>query len=261
MSCAFADKIKWLVKNILKKILTRLQNLFFNKIKLHYKDGYHLYLKGTPFCIFKKHSGRLAELRYKKNLSIEEEKEVIQHMYFEFHQQYLDLDNPKTFNEKINWLKLYYRDPLITQCSDKYAVRQYIADKIGEEYLVPLLGVWDKAGDIDFDKLPEKFVLKVNWGSGQNIIVRDKSTLDIQAATAQLNRWMSKENNHYRQNMEWGYKNIKPKIIAEEYLDEFETENPADYKIYSIHGTPKILMYITGRSSAEHKRSFYSLSD
>lgn len=131
----------------------------------------------------------------------------------------LDLDNPKTFNEKLQWLKLYYHDPLMTKCADKYLVRDFIKDTIGEDYLIPLLGVWDRVEDIDFDSLPNQFVLKVNWGSGQNIIVKDKSQLDIDDAKRKLREWMKPYSNHYYFSYEYCYKNIVPKIICEEYID------------------------------------------
>ncbi len=195
-------------------------------------------------------------LRFYDNLTVAEEKEFVSLM-----DNSLDLDNPKTFNEKLKWIMINYRDPLMTLCADKYAVREYIKQKIGEQYLVPLLGVWDNAEDIDFDKLPNQFVLKVNWGSGQNIIVKDKSTLNIKDAVKKLNGWTKWSSNHYYYCREWVYKDIPPKIIAEQYLNEFEDFLPVDYKLFCFNGEPKIIMMVTGRGDAEHRRSFYSLPD
>jgi len=172
----------------------------------------------------------------------------------------LNLDQPQTFNEKLQWLKLYYhRHPnqLLTVCADKVAVRDYIAKKIGEEYLVPCLGVWDNPDDIDFDKLPDRFVLKVNWGSGQNIIVKDKSALDIADTREKLRQWMKPESNHYFAFFEWPYKNIKPKIIAEKFLD-FGTDL-LDYKIMCYNGQPKNLFVCSERFSGL-KVTFFDLN-
>ena len=155
----------------------------------------------------------------------------------------LDLRHPKTFNEKLQWLKLHEHNPLITKCADKVAVRDYIKEKIGEEYLVPCLGVWDNPNDIDFDKLPNQFVLKVNWGSGQNIIVKDKTSLDITDVRNKLAAWMAPESNHYFAFFEWGYKDIKPKIICEKYIEESENKPVSDYKFFCYHGQPKY-MYV-----------------
>ncbi|TVL63143.1 ATP-grasp fold amidoligase family protein, partial [Brachyspira hyodysenteriae] len=152
----------------------------------------------------------------------------------------LNLENPKTFNEKLQWLKLYYHDPLMTICSDKYTVREYIKETIGEEYLIPLIGVWDRVEDIDFDSLPNQFVLKVNWGSGQNIIVKDKSTLNIEETKKKLEYWMKPTSNHYYYSYEWCYKNIKPKIICEKYIEQIDG-NLYDYKIFCFHGEPKYI--------------------
>ena len=152
----------------------------------------------------------------------------------------LSLDNPQTFNEKLQYLKLYYHkhpNPLMTICSDKVAVRDYIKEKIGEEYLIPCLGVWDNPDDIDFEKLPNQFALKVNWGSGQNIIVKDKSTLDIEKTKKQLSEWMKPESNHYYDFFEPCYKNIQSKVIAEKYIEQIDGQ-VYDYKFMCFHGKP-----------------------
>lgn len=169
----------------------------------------------------------------------------------------LNWDNPQTFNEKLQWLKLYYHNPLITKCADKVEVREYIKEKIGEKYLIPCLGVWDNPDDIDFDKLPDRFVLKVNWGSGQNIIVRDKSQLNIEEAREKLRNWMKPESNHYFAYLEWCYKDIKPKIIAEKYLDF--GEDLLDYKIMCYNGIPKNLFVCSERKTSL-KVTFFDLN-
>ena len=156
-----------------------------------------------------------------------------------------DLKNPKTFNEKLQWLKLYDRKPEYTKMVDKYAVREYIKEKIGEEYLIPLLGVWDSFDEIDFDSLPEQFVLKCTHNSGGLIICKDKSKLNINSARKKINR--SIKSNYYWQGREWPYKNVKPRIIAEKYMvDESGTELK-DYKFFCFSGEPKLFFIATGR--------------
>ena len=169
----------------------------------------------------------------------------------------LNLDNPQTFNEKIQWLKLYYRNPLMTKCADKVGVREYIKEKIGEEYLVPIIGIYNSPDEIDFDSLPDKFVMKVNWGSGQNIIVTDKSKLDIKEAKEKLTNWMKRESNHYFSFFEWCYKDIEPKIIIEEFLD-FD-DNLIDYKIMCYNGKPKNLFTCSERNT-DLKVTFFDLN-
>ena len=134
-------------------------------------------------------------MKTKENIKFRED--IIKKQFKEALGYELNLENPKTYNEKLQWLKLYYHNPLMTKCADKYLAREYIKEKIGEEYLIPLIGVWDKVEDIDFNSLPKQFVLKVNWGSGQNIIVKDKSKLNIEETKNKLNGWLKPFSNHY----------------------------------------------------------------
>jgi hypothetical protein len=134
-----------------------------------------------------------------------------------FHKR-LDLDNPQTYNEKLQWLKLNYRKPIMTAMVDKYEVKKYIADLIGEEYIIPTLGVWDRFEDMDFDKLPNQFVLKCTHDSGGVIICKDKSKLDKIKAQSKLEKCLKR--NYYYQNREWPYKDVKPRIIAEQYMED-----------------------------------------
>lgn len=157
----------------------------------------------------------------------------------------LNLKNPQTFNEKLQWLKLYDRNPEYTKMVDKYEVRKYIAEKIGEEYLIPLLGVWDSFDEIDFEKLPDQFVLKCTHDSGGLIICKDKSKLDINEARKKINKCLKR--NFYYLTREWPYKNVKPRIIAEKFMvDESGTELK-DYKIFCFNGEPKALFVATDR--------------
>lgn len=160
----------------------------------------------------------------------------------------LDLENPKTFNEKVMWSKLYYQDPLITQCCDKFAVKEYVRDTIGEEYFVPNLGQWSDPDDIDFDALPDQFVLKVNWSSGYNIIVPDKSKLDIADTRKKLKQWIKPDRNSYYQFFNWGYKHMKPVIYAEQYLEQIDGQ-VYDYKFFTFGGEVKGLFIATDRTT------------
>lgn len=155
----------------------------------------------------------------------------------------LNIDNPTTFNEKLQWLKVYDHKPEYTTMVDKYEVKKYVADRIGEEYIIPVLGVWDNFDDIDFDSLPEQFVLKCTHDSGGLIICKDKSKLDIKAAKAKINK--SLKRNYYRNSREWPYKNVKPRILAEQYMvDKNSFESLNVYKIMTFNGTPKIVQAI-----------------
>lgn len=151
----------------------------------------------------------------------------------------LDLDNPKSFNEKLQWLKLYDRNPLYVITSDKYAARDYVAEKIGAEHLVPLLGVWDSPDEIDFDKLPSQFVLKCNHNSGLGMcICRDKSKLDIESVKNKLREGLNED--YYIKCREWQYRDIKRKIICEKFMSDGRTGSLLNYKIYCFNGEPKV---------------------
>ena len=170
----------------------------------------------------------------------------------------LCLDNPTTYNEKLQWLKLYDRNPLYTQLADKYEVRKYVAEQIGEEYLIPLLGVWDRFEDIDFNQLPDQFVLKCNHDSGGLVICRDKSDFDIKKARKKINRCLKR--NYYWAGREWPYKNIKPKITAEKYMFDEKQKSLIDYKFYCFSGEPKFLYVSTGlEDHLTAKISFFDL--
>ena len=150
----------------------------------------------------------------------------------------LDLENPRTFNEKLQWLKLYNRKPEYTMMVDKVLVRDYIARTIGEEYLIPLLGVWDDPDEIDFDKLPDRFVLKCNHNSGLGMcICKDKSKLDIDKVRADLRKGLKQ--NYYLTGREWPYKDIPRKILCEQYMEDVSGKGLTDYKFYCFDGRVK----------------------
>lgn len=167
------------------------------------------------------------------------EKEFRRYLGYDLH-----LEHPVTFNEKLQWLKVHYRDPIMTQCADKYEVRKLVEDKLGGKYLVPLYGVYDHAEDIDLDSLPNQFVLKPNHSSGRVILCRDKSKLNWRKNVKILSEWLRE--NYYYQGGEWVYKKIKPKIICEHLL----RGEMIDYKFLCFHGEPKMLFTCSERESA-----------
>ncbi|MDO5546264.1 MAG: ATP-grasp fold amidoligase family protein [Eubacteriales bacterium] len=169
---------------------------------------------------------------------------------------HVNLDYPKTYNEKIQWMKLYDSTPLKTRLSDKYLVRQFVADTIGEEYLVPLLGVWDSFDAIDFSQLPQKFVLKTNHGCATNIIVTDKDALDRAAAKKKMDDWL-KTNYAFKNGFELQYMNIPPKIIAETYLENGGGDLK-DYKVFCFNGKADCIMYLSDRKTGL-RMAFYDL--
>lgn len=170
-----------------------------------------------------------------------------------------DIDNPGNFNEKIHYLKLHDNSPLKETLSDKFAVREWIADNLGEQYLIPLVGVWDDVKDIDFDSLPQAFCLKANHGSNMNIVVKDKSTLDIKKTIKTLSDW-----NRYNfgwEGFELQYVHLPRKIMAEKFIEQMDG-NLLDYKIHCFHGEPKIIQVIGDRNPGAHtgKEAFFDVN-
>ncbi|MBO5868918.1 MAG: glycosyl transferase [Oscillospiraceae bacterium] len=170
-----------------------------------------------------------------------------------------NLQNPKTFNEKLQWLKLHDRKPEYTTMVDKYEAKRYVAERIGEEYIIPTLGVWDSFDEIDFDSLPDQFVLKCTHDSGGLVICRDKSKLDKAAARKKIEA--SLQVNYYWQGREWPYKNVKPRILAEAYMeDENEAQGLTDYKFFCFNGEPRMIYVSQGlEDHATARISFYDL--
>ncbi len=161
----------------------------------------------------------------------------------------LNIENPRTFNEKIQYKKIFDRRPILTLIADKYRVRQYVEEVVGAKYLVPLYGVFDDPTEIDFTLLPNAFVIKANHGWGWNILVEDKSNLDEKKVRLKLKKWLNQ--NYYNSGFEWAYKNIKPKVIIEQYL--FNNGKPAnDYKLHCFDGEPKAIHVVIDRA-----RDFY----
>lgn len=170
-----------------------------------------------------------------------------------------NLKSPKTFNEKLQWLKLYDRRPEYSRMVDKYEAKGYVAERIGEEHIIPTLGVWDSFDEIDFDSLPDQFVLKCTHDSGGLVICRDKSKLDKAAARKKIEDSLSV--NYYWQGREWLYKDIKPRILAEIYMeDENEAQGLTDYKFFCFNGEPRMIYVSQGLEDHTTARiSFYDL--
>ena len=176
---------------------------------------------------------KLIKNRYKKRLGRE-----------------VELKNPVRFNDKLQWLKLNWYDPIAARCADKYEVREIIKEKIGESYLNELIAVYESVEDIDLDKLPSQFVLKATHGSGCNIICKNKSAMRWNEEFKKMRRWLRK--NYYLHNREWIYKNIKPRIICEKYLSEKEDQNSlTDYKFFCFNGEPIYCQVIRDRGKNE----------
>lgn len=192
-----------------------------------------------------------------KNLSDSELKNELCKWYFENTGRELNIDNPKTFNEKLQWLKLYDSTEQKTLLADKYRVREWFAEQIGEEYLVPLLGVWNSFDEIDFNKLPSKFALKANHGSGYNIIVKDKNKLNMKKAKKKFDFWLNKDFSLVG-GFEMYYRDIKPVIIAEEYLEN--TKGLIDYRFYCFNGEPMQIWVDIYSGTPNHRREIYDMN-
>ena len=166
----------------------------------------------------------------------------------------LNLDNPTTFNEKMQWLKIHDRNPEYIKMVDKYEVKKYVSDMIGEEYIIPTLGVYDKFDEINFEKLPNQFVIKCTHDSGGIVICKDKTQLDIKATKNKINECLKK--NYYYNAREWVYKDIKPRIIVEKYMEDESKKELKDYKFFCFNGEAKYIQVDFDRFT-NHKRNIY----
>lgn len=166
----------------------------------------------------------------------------------------LNLNNPKYYTEKLQWLKLYDRKPEYTTMVDKCDAKRFVAERIGNEYIIPTLGVWDSFETIDFSTLPNQFVLKCTHDSGGIIICKDKKNFDIDSAKKKMSRLLKR--NYYWQNREWPYKNIKPRIIAEKYMVDESGFELKDYKFFCFDGKPELLYVACDRGNLEEETKF-----
>lgn len=199
----------------------------FRKLKRYIKDPYH----EIGYDLMREHPNWLPDKWYLKLL-------------WKFTYGYeLDLKHPKTFSEKLQWLKLYDRKPIYTTMVDKYRAKQWIADKIGEQYVIPTLAVYNSVDEIDLDKLPEKFVLKCNHDSGSVVICKDKSMFNLEEAKKKLGEGLVK--NYYWVYREWPYQRVKHVIIAEPLIAT--PEDLKEFKLFCFNGHPKIFQSICDR--------------
>lgn len=166
----------------------------------------------------------------------------------------LKMDPPQTYSEKLQWLKLYNRKPEYTAMVDKYEVKPIVANIIGEKYIIPTLGVWNHFDEIDFDKLPNQFVLKCTHDSGGLVVCKDKSKLDRKAAKNKIEQCL--KNNFFWGMREWPYKNVKPRIIAEQYMEDEQTKELRDYKFFCFDGVVKALFIATERMKEGEETKF-----
>ena len=181
----------------------------------------------------------------------------IQINYFLHFRHFANLKTPKTYNEKLNWLKLHDHNPIYTQIVDKYMAKSYIEGTIGKGYCIPTIGVWDRFDDIDFSKLPESFVLKCTHDSEGIVIVKNKKTFDVSSAREKINS--SLDQNFFYIGREWPYKNVVPRIIAEPYLEDKSDKELRDYKFFCFDGEPKLMYIASGRSENATTFDFYDL--
>ena len=166
----------------------------------------------------------------------------------------LNLKNPQTFNEKLQWLKLYNRKDIYTAMVDKYQVKKLITDKIGADYIIPTINVYDKFEDINLDELPNQFVLKCTHDSGGLVICKDKSCLDLEKAKKKIKK--SLKVNYFWLSREWPYKNVKPRIIAEEFVGEI-SNSLVVYKVFCFNGTAKIIQVIQGDKTKQESIDYF----
>lgn len=245
------QKIKKCINNsnAAKKIIRKLNNAIVdeNNIKVSAKSNNDVIYPVITEYLYNK---RIHNYLLEKHFGYKIRRWVIEQLYYSVIGRFPNLDNPKSLNEKMQWMRFNYHDPLMTKCVDKYTFKDYIKEKIGEEYVVPLYGVWDNVNDIDFEKLPDKFAIKTTWGWGdlQNILVKNKKSLNIHKVRAMLSNWLQEWNNYYYQSFEWDSKDIKPRIIAEKLLEPSSGEI-VDYKFYCYNGKCKHFLICKDRKT------------
>lgn len=173
--------------------------------------------------------------------------------------RFVNFENPQTYSDKLQWLKLYDRKPLYTQIVDKYLVKEYVSRLIGEEYVIPLLGKWNSFDEIDFESLPNQFVLKTNHDCGGVVICKDKSSFNLKKAKKKIESHLNC--NYYWEHREWPYKDVKPCVFAEKYMVDESGYELKDYKWFCFDGVPKALFIAKDRDnpSEETKFDFYDM--
>lgn len=199
----------------------------------------------------------IVRLDDKNIIRLSDEKKIKLEYQLYFDKQ-LDLDNPQTFNEKMQWLKLNDRRKIYTELVDKYEVKKFISNIIGDEYIIPTIGIYDRFEEINFELLPNEFVIKTTHDSGGIIICKDKSKFDYNKAKKKITKFISRR--YYQIHREWPYKNVKPRIIVEKYMSNDDKELD-DYKIHNFNGVPKIILVCRDRySESGLKEDFFDVN-
>ncbi|GHH99565.1 ATP-grasp fold amidoligase family protein [Neobacillus kokaensis] len=192
--------------------------------------------------------------RTKRNFQTDKNK-LLNKKFKKIHGYDLNLENPKTFSEKIQWVKYHGKLERFSKYVDKYEVRQYVKEKIGEQYLIPLISVFDNVDQIDWNMLPESFAMKANHASGWNIIVEDKTMVNQESAKNKMRKWL--QSSYYKLFSEANYRNIKPRVVIEELIKD-PSGDLKDYKFFCFHGEPKFIQ-VDGDRFTEHKRDLFDL--
>ena len=191
-----------------------------------------------------------------RGINLLNDKTYLKIRYYATFKKFLNLKNPQTFNEKLQWLKLNDRKDIYTKMVDKYEAKSYVSKIIGNKYIIPTLGIYNNFDEIDFNKLPNQFVIKCTHDSGGLVIVTDKSKLDIEKAKKKLNK--SLKRNYYYPGREWPYKNVKPRIIIEKYMKDNKNNSMRDYKFFCFNGNPYCILVCSDRD-IDLKETFYDL--
>ncbi|WP_445002569.1 ATP-grasp fold amidoligase family protein [Exiguobacterium alkaliphilum] len=215
---------------------------------------------------FKKKIKRINSIKYAYNLSVQlyykyliSDERLIKSKFKKKLNREVNLSNPIYYNDKLQWLKLHWKDELAKQCADKYEVREYVKNKIGADYLNEVYGIYEDINEINFSELPESFVLKGTHGSGFNIICKNKNLLNWKSEKNKIQIWLKK--NYYWQNREWVYKDLKPKIICEKFIEQESGEELRDYRFFCFNGEPKFISVdfsITQKQNT--RRNLYDLN-
>lgn len=184
-----------------------------------------------------------------RNIVFMSDKLFLKILYKKYFGKRLNLKNPQTFNEKLQWLKLYNRKDIYTIMVDKYEAKKYVSNIIGEKYIIPTLGIYERFESINFNELPNKFVMKCTHDSGGIIICRDKEKFNKKEARRKINKHL--KTNYYYKGREWPYKNVKPRIIIEEYIEQDDAKDLIDYKFMNFNGKVKCSFVCLNRNSQE----------
>jgi len=183
----------------------------------------------------------------------------VKYLYHYYTGKTLDLSDPKEFNEKIQWYKVRYHPKILNQLVDKYDVRSFVADRIGEQYLNDMYGVYNTPEDIPFDELPNKYVIKTTNASSYNLIVSNNETLNKTKTRQKLKKWLKKASRYYLRSREWPYKDVAPRLIIEKFLKDKDQQSLVDYKFYCFNGEAKFVEIHIDRAK-NHRRSFYDFN-